>query len=194
MAIPTNDSIAEHFFYSKNRTIICELIKNESDRENYSILLRDVNVVLSVCLSSRAGVVVTQLRQLGIDIMAHIRTKFVCGNKPWIPINPSLHAMCAHSWQLFEMNDCNPISDFSEQAQEHWNKNVSKYKSGCGARARQHSVKLNIRDNFTRMLQMTHPIVVSKKRKLNATRSKMEGEIVSSDSDHELIDNLYSVD
>ena len=44
-----------------------------------------------------------KLKQLGID-MSHIRTKFLdsTGN-PWVPINPSLHSMCAHSWQLFQI-------------------------------------------------------------------------------------------
>ncbi len=59
-----------------------------------------------------------------------------------------------------------PIVVFSEQAQEHWNKHVSRYKSGCRVRATQHSVKLNLRDLLARMLQMTHPVVVAKRQML----------------------------
>ena len=57
-----------------------------------------------------------------------------------------------------------PIADFSEQSQEHWNKYISKFKSGSGARTRQHSVKVNIKDTFARMLQMSHPLVAVRKR------------------------------
>ena len=73
--------------------------------------------------------------------MSHIRTKFLNKGNGWVSINPSLHAMCAHSWELYKI--CSgPIAQYSEQAQEHWNKFVTRYKSGSGARARQHSVKI----------------------------------------------------
>ena len=95
-----NASIAERFFDPKNREVVCQLIRNESDPINYDILLRDVNVILSACLVTRSGMNTLKLRQLGIDIMSHshIRTAFINNGHPWIPINPSLHAMCAHSW------------------------------------------------------------------------------------------------
>ena len=37
-------------------------------------------------------------------------------------INPSLHHMCAYSWQLFQISHPDPIAVFTEQSQEHWNK------------------------------------------------------------------------
>ena len=72
--------------------------------------------------------------------MSHIRTEFLdsTGNL-WVSINPSLHSMCAHSWQLFQICST-PIAVYSEQAQEHWNKFVTLFKSGGGARLRQHSM------------------------------------------------------
>ena len=55
-----------------------------------------------------------------------------------MPINPSLHSMRAHSWKLFEIF-LRPIVIFSEQAHEHWNEHMARFKSGCGTCARQHS-------------------------------------------------------
>lgn len=162
--------IAQRFFDPNSRETICELIPNIEDRQHYHVFLQNVNVMLSVCLGMKAGVNTDKLRQLGIDIMSHIRTSFLnTEGNPWVPVNPSLHAMCAHSWQLFEMADGEPIAMYSEQAQEHWNKNVASYKSGSGARARQHSVKLNIRDIMARMLHMTHPVVVAKQRRVKCS-------------------------
>ena len=164
-----NGSVATRFFSQKNRDIICELIKKEEDRDNFKLFLTKMNVMISVCLGNRPGVNTDKLQQLGIDIMSHIRTAFVNHkNQPWVPINPSVHAMCAHSWELFHMSK-EPISVYSEQAQEHWNKHVNRFKSGCGSRARQHSVKLNLKDIMSRMLQMTHPVVVAKRRVLKCT-------------------------
>ena len=59
------------------------------------------------------------------------------------------------------------VAIYSEQAQEHWNKYLTKYKSGPSARARRHSVSLNIYDTFVRMLPMKHPMVAGKKGRLN---------------------------
>ena len=95
------------------------MIRNDANRENFKVLLRSINVMLTVCLSERPGINTDSLKQLGIDIMYHIRTAFFDEKgKPWIPINPSLHSMCAHSWELFKMSS-GPIVIFSEQAQEH---------------------------------------------------------------------------
>ena len=77
--------------------------------------------------------------------------------------------MCAHSWQLFEMCNDVALSAYSEQAQEHWNKHVRSFKSGSSARARQHSIKDNLKDVMARMLQVTHPVVVAKRRKIKCT-------------------------
>ena len=159
-----NGMMAERFLHPKNREIICSLILNGTDRENFEVLLRDMNIILSITQSTRDNVDTTKLRQLGIDIMSHIRSKFIDHEGlPWININPSLHAMCGHSWQLIDMLNA-PVAMYSEQAQEHWNKYIAKYKSGCGARARQHDVGQNISDIFKRMLLMTHPKIWSKQR------------------------------
>ena len=108
------------------------------------------------------------LRELGIQIMKDIKTNFLdYKGKSWILINPSLHSMCAHAWQFYDIFS-GPIAKYSEQSQEHWNKFVNKYKSGCGARARQHGVSVNLADIFTRMLRMTHPIIASKKAQSDA--------------------------
>lgn len=165
-----NGSIATRYFDPKSRETVCELISNKRDRQNYEDFLRDLNVILTVCLGMRSGVNIEKLRKLGTSIMMHIRTSFTDDRgQPWIPVNPSLHAMCAHSWQLFDMSNGEAISIYSEQAQEHWNKNVRSYKSGCGSHARQHSVKLNLKDVVKRMLQVTHPVVVAKQRKLKCS-------------------------
>ena len=122
-----------------------------------------------------------------------------------MPVTPSVHQMCAHSWQLFEMSFPNPIAIYSEQSQESWNKYVSKFKSGTGSRARQHSVKYNIQDTFARMLHMSHPAVVSKKRKIvcsvcgeigHGARSKVHhgasgGAIGMADEELMLLESMY---
>ena len=134
-----------------------------------------------------------KLRQLGIDIMSHLRTAFTgTKDKPWrIPVNPSLHAMCAHSWQLFDMCNGEAISVYSEQAQEHWNKHVRDLKSGCGVHARQHSVKVNLKDVMTRMLQITRPIVVAKRRQLTCTICGQIGQTSRSKAYHDTSKELH---
>ena len=196
-----NGNVARTFFNPKFRHTICSLIEDEVDRTNYNTLLRDINVMLSVCLGLRSDVNVDKLRQLGINIMSHIRTAFMKDGIPWVPINPSLHSMCSHSWELFSMFGV--IAIYSEQAQEHWNKYVRNLKSGNGCRARQTSVKLNIHDVFVRMLRMTHPVVVAKQRKLLCTvcgqtghtaRSKMHSNVHEiAQSDDNILD-LYLPD
>ena len=74
-----------------------------------------------------------------------------------------------------------PGAIYSEQAQEPFTasrprshlqragpgaleKYLAKYKRGPSARARQHSVSLNIYDTFVRMLSMSHLMVAGKKR------------------------------
>ena len=178
-------SIAQRFFSSDSRDTICELITCDINRQNYNIFLQHVNVMLSICLGMKSGVDIHKTRQFGIDIMSHIRTSFVNSEGlPWIPVNPSLHAMCSHAWQLFDMAAGQPIAVFSEQAQEHWNKNVLSYKSGGGARARQHSVRLNIRDIMARMLHMTHPVVVAKQRRIKCSVCHEYGHTARSKQKH----------
>lgn len=151
-----NGPMAERFFSHENRETICELIRNREDKNNFKKFIGDINVLLSVCSSTSKKCVNTEMiRQLGIEIMSHLRTKFLDNRgQPWVVISPSLHQMCAHSWQLFQISFPKPIIIYSEQSQEAWNKYISKFKSGTGARARQHSVKYNIQDTFKRMLHM----------------------------------------
>ena len=181
----TNNGVtAERFLSPDSREEICTLIINTEDRENFEILLRDVNIMLTVTQGTHDNVDTDKLKQLGIDIMSLIRTKFVDSNgNAWVSINPSLHAMCAHSWELFQI--CSgPISQYSEQAQEHWNKFVSQYKSGPGARARQHSVKVNLTDIFARMIIMTHPVVASKRRQILCSHCHQIGHTSRSITQH----------
>ena len=139
------------FFQPKKQRYNMHPKQKEEDRDNYRILLRDINVMLSICMEIISGASPQKLKQLGSDIMSHIRTAFLDNRgQPWISVNPSLHTMCAHAWQLFEISWGQPISVYSEQAQEHWNKNIIKYKRGCGARSRQHIIKLNLRDIVSR--------------------------------------------
>ena len=93
--------------------------------------------MLTVVQGTKYKVNTDKLKQLGID-MLNIKTKFLDhkGNA-WISINPSLHKMCPHSWELFLISS-GPIAHYSEHQKEHWNKYVSCYKNGVGASARQH--------------------------------------------------------
>ena len=164
-----NGEMAQRFLDPQNRELICSLINNSEDREIFEVLLRDLNIILRVTQSTRDNIDTKKLKQLGIDIMSHIRSKFLDHRgQPWVRMNPSLHAMCAHSWQLVDILNA-PLMLYSEQAQEHWNKYITKYKSGASQRARQHNVGLNIFDIFKRMFLMTHP-QVSSRRKVFAKR------------------------
>ena len=112
-------TLAERFLHPDNREVVCSLIHNTVDRENFSILLRDLNIMLRITQSTREGVSSSRLKQLGVDLMSHVRSAFVNHQgQPWINITPSLHAMCAHAWQLVVILDA-PVAIYSEQAQEH---------------------------------------------------------------------------
>ena len=104
--------------------------------------------MLRITQSTREGVSSCRLKQLGVDLMSHVRSALVNHQgQPLINITPSLHAMCAHDWHLVLILDA-PVAIYSEQAQEHWNKYLTKYKSGPSARERQHSVSLNVLRHF----------------------------------------------
>ena len=110
-----------------------------------------------------------KLRHLGIDVMYQIRTAFLDEKgKSWNPISSSLHSMYAHSWEIFETSS-GPIVTFSEQSREHWNKYMVRFKSGCGACGRRHSIRENMHDILARMLQISNPLVVHRKRKVRCT-------------------------
>ena len=79
-------------------------------------MLSKFNVILTVTQKLTSQKVNTSaLRMEGINLMTHLRSSFLDerGN-PWVQIIPSVHQMCAHAWQLFEMNKGDPISKWSE--------------------------------------------------------------------------------
>ena len=156
--------LATKFFNPEYRGNILELILNTEDRENFGELLSLFNIMLTVTQSvTDRKVNVDNVRLLGIEIMTHIKSSFLdeYGN-PWINIIPTVHTMCAHSWELFKWNDGKSIGAWSENPLECWNKHVRSFKSGCSARSRQKSIKENIHDIFKRMLIMSHPEIASK--------------------------------
>ena len=51
-----NGYIAQQFFDPKSRDTICEMIHDDANRENYKVLLRDINVMLTACLSEPPGI------------------------------------------------------------------------------------------------------------------------------------------
>ena len=92
--------------------------------------------------------------------MLHIRANFLDSRgNPWVMITPSVHQLCAHAWQLFELNNDKPISMWSENPLESWNKSIRSFQSGPAARARQDSMKHNLHDIFRRMLLRSHPSI-----------------------------------
>ena len=88
-----NGEMAQRFLDPQNRELICSLINNSEDREIFEVLLRDLNIILRVTQSTRDNIDTKKLKQLGIDIMSHIRSKFLDHRgQPWVRMNPSLHA------------------------------------------------------------------------------------------------------
>ncbi|CAL4094100.1 unnamed protein product [Meganyctiphanes norvegica] len=65
--------LAEKYFNPDFRQDICSLIKNEENKENFEILLRDLNVILTVTQGTHGNVNTNKLKQQGIDIMSHIK-------------------------------------------------------------------------------------------------------------------------
>ena len=158
--------LADRYFSPENRQFICELISNEEDRMNYERLLTLVNIMLTVTQSvdGKKNVRVSKVKSLGIELMAHVRTSFLNANgQPWIMITPSIHQICAHSWQFFELNDGSSIAKWSESPLENWNKYLRSFQSGPASRSRQLSIKENIHDIFKRVLIISHPEIASKK-------------------------------
>ncbi|CAL4126706.1 unnamed protein product, partial [Meganyctiphanes norvegica] len=87
---------------------------------------------------------VDMVKQLGQQLMVFYKQNF-----QFAMISPSVHQMCAHSWELFSLTDGFPIAVYAEQSVEAWNKHIRAFKSGPSARARQCSIKLNTLDIFT---------------------------------------------
>lgn len=158
--------LADRYFSPKNRANICELINSEEDRDNYEYLLSLINILLQVTQSVNNSKVVKidEVKAMGIELMMHIKNSFLDENgNSWIMIIPTIHQLCAHSWEMFQLNQGKSIAMWSENPLESWNKHVRSFQSGPAARARQMSVKTNIYDIFRRMLITSHPIIASKR-------------------------------
>ena len=168
--------IADKFFSIDHRENICSIIKKTSDREAFSTLLGYFNKVLSITQRvdpSFGRVNPEKFKKLSYALMIYHKQSF-----PWGMISPSVHQMCAHSWELFVLTDGTPIAIYSEQSGEAWNKYIRAYKSGSAARARQSSIKMNTRDIFTRMMIQSHPTIAAKKRQLLCSRCNRIGHTV----------------
>ena len=83
--------------------------------------------------------------------------------------------MCAHYWELFQINDCSPIAEYSEQSSEHWNKHIRNFKSGVGCRACQKSIEVKTHDIFVRIANSSHPSIALKKRILKCSKCNFYG-------------------
>ena len=155
--------LAKRYFDPKNREIIGSCINNQKDRENFVVPLGYFNKILSItqCSDTQKVVDSEKLKYLGMDLMLHHKRSF-----PFAVISQSVHQMCAHSHQLFEITEGKPIGIYAEQSVESWNKYIRAYKSGPAAKARQMSIKLNTKDIFVRMAAASHPYVAEKRRKL----------------------------
>lgn len=155
--------VAKRFFGFENRAAICDMIKDVDDRANYSTLLGQLNVCLSVCQSvdMTRKVDIERFKAHCYETMVQIALKF-----PWIYITPSVHQMLAHTWESFEMQNGEPIAIWSENALECWNKHIRNLRSGAGCRARQTSVQANINDVFVRMLIASAPIIAKVRQHL----------------------------
>ena len=155
--------LAKRFFDPKNREVIGSCINNQEDRENFITLLGYFNKILSITQCSDISKVVDteKLKYLGMDLMLHHKRSF-----PFAVISQSVHQMCAHSHQLFEITGGKPIGIYAEQSVESWNKHIRAYKSGPACKARQMSIKLNTLDIFERMSIRSHPYVADKRRQL----------------------------
>ena len=108
-------------------------------------------VMLKVNQQGKRSVDPKKVMEFGIAFMVHVQISF-----PWAYFSQSVHQMCAHSLELFEMRR-KPVSKWSEQGFEAWNKYIRAWKSGISSRSRQYSLKDNIYDVFRCILITTHP-------------------------------------
>ena len=169
--------VSDKFFSAKHRKGICSIILKTTDREAFETLLcyfnKNLSITQNVCATKIA--IPRKVRELGYNLMIHYKQNF-----PWAMISPSVHQMCAHSWELFVLTNGAPIAVYSEQAGESWNKHIRSFKSGSAARARQTSIMLNTQDIFQRMMIKSHPAVASKKRNVYCKRCNRIGHTVRS--------------
>ena len=181
--------VANRFFAYCNRTAICSIIDDMVDRENYSILLAQMNVCLSVSESVDTS---KSLNADKLKIHCHETMLYITLHFPWVRITPSVHQMLAHTWELFEITEGGPIAVWSESAIEAWNKHVRNFRSGAGCRVRQNSVKSNINDTFVRMLITSAPAVA--KVRDTTLKKKRQGPplLLVMNEEEALLDSIYS--
>lgn len=170
--------LASRFFDEKNRDAICSIISCKKERDDYKKLLELMNAMLTLSQSvdDTKLVDVYHIKDLGIQIMLHIRTSFIDeeGN-PWVMITNGVHQLLAHSWELFLMNNGRSIGKWSESPLEAWNKHIQSFKSGTACRARQVSMRLNLYDVFRRMLVISHPTIASRRHNLICSVCGLQG-------------------
>ena len=136
--------VADRFFCEKNRRQICDIIESEEDRNIYEGLLRKFNILLTITQKETdMNVDIQKVKVLGKDIMLLIKSFVNNDQEPWVNIVTSVHQLCAHSWELFKMNNGASVSKWSESPLEAWHKSVSSFSRGPACRARQCSVKLS---------------------------------------------------
>ena len=164
--------MSDRFFSPKEREHICSVISNDDERDKFYTLLSKFNVLLSITQHVDPQNVVDPeaVRRVGYDLMVFFKQSF-----PWAMLTPSVHQMCAHSWELFVITKGLPIAVYSEQSGESWNKYVRAYKSGTSCMARQMSTKVNTRDIFVRMMLRTNPSIASMKRMLRCSKCGKTG-------------------
>ena len=95
--------------------------------------------------------------------MLHLKNSFLNEKgESWVMIIPSVHQLCAHTWELFSLNDSASVAKWSENPLKAWNKHVRSFQSGPSLRALQKSQKNNLRDVLRRMLIRSNPVIASK--------------------------------
>ena len=170
---------ARSFFLPENSEEISTLIQSETDRKNYKILLHYMCVMLKVNQQGKHSVDPKKVMEFGKAFMVHVQISIL-----WEYFSPSVHQMCARSWELFELNGCKPVSKWSEQGSKAWNKYMCAWKSGKSSRSRQYSLKDNIYDVFCCILITTHPTIASqrsqsKKRVKDIVCTEIESQVES---------------
>eukprot|EP00795_Rhopilema_esculentum_P005009 gene5009-115_t len=115
------------------------------------------------------------VKSLGQQLLVYYKQHF-----PFAMIAPSVHQICAHSWEMFSLRNGKAIAIHTEQSGEAWKKHICAYKSGPSARARQCSIRLNTLYVFTRMLVQSYPIIASKRKALTCKRCEKHGHTIRS--------------
>ena len=103
--------VSDRFFSPKEREHICSVISNDDERDKFYTLLSKFNVLLSITQHVDPQNVVDPeaVRRVGYDLMVFFKQSF-----PWAMLTPSVHQMCAHSWELFVITKGLPIAVYFE--------------------------------------------------------------------------------